>query len=128
MNRRQARETALKVLFQMEVSGTERSTAVRAVNENDIPLDPFVNQLLDKTLNHLNDIDSIISKNLVNWSFDRLGNMDRTILRLAVCELRYFDDIPDTVTINEAVELCRTYSDEQSRRFVNGILSHISKE
>ncbi|MFX3616349.1 MAG: transcription antitermination factor NusB [Sporolactobacillus sp.] len=128
MNRREARQIALQVLFQVSLSGTDRQTAVDAVYEGIEPLDPFVNQLLDKTLQNEEKIDQLINGHLKNWSLKRLGNIDKTILRLAVCELIYFNEIPSTVSINEAVELCRTYSDDKTRIFVNGVLSSIAKE
>lgn len=128
MKRRQSREMALQVLFQMMLSGTDKKTAWDAVSEQDIPVDPFVDRLLDTISVHEKEIDQWISRHLVNWSFDRIGNIDKAILRLAVSELLYFDDIPDTVTISEAVELCRKFSDEKSRKFVNGVLSSITRE
>ncbi|WP_010631970.1 transcription antitermination factor NusB [Sporolactobacillus vineae] len=128
MKRRQSREMALQVLFQMMLSGTDRKTAWEAVNEQDLPEDPFVDRLLDGISGHEKEIDQWIGRHLVNWSFDRIGNIDKAILRLAVCELLYFDDVPDTVTISEAVELCRKFSDEKSRKFVNGVLSSITRE
>ncbi|MET1247815.1 transcription antitermination factor NusB [Sporolactobacillus sp. STCC-11] len=128
MNRRQARKMALQALFQMTLSNTDRVTALEAVHDSGDPTDPFVNHLLDQTLGHEKEIDRLISKHLQNWSLDRVGNIDKTILRLAVCEILYLDDIPVTVSVNEAVELCKIYSDEQTRKFVNGVLSGISKE
>ncbi|TGA96387.1 transcription antitermination factor NusB [Sporolactobacillus shoreae] len=128
MNRRQAREMALQVLFQMTLSSTDRETAIDAVNENGLPVDPYVSRLLDEIGLHEKEIDQLIKEHLVNWSFDRIGNIDKTILRLAVCEMMYFEDVPTTVSINEAIELCRKYSDEVTRKFVNGVLSSISKE
>lgn len=128
MKRRESREMALQVLFQMMLSGTERKMALDAVNEQHVSVDPFVDRLIDGTLNHEKEIDGWIGRHLVNWSFDRVGNIDKAILRLAVCELLYFEDVPDTVTISEAVELCRKFSDEKSRIFVNGVLSNITRE
>lgn len=128
MKRRESREMALQVLFQMMLSGTERKMALDAVNEQHVSVDPFVDRLIDDTLSHEKEIDEWIGRHLVNWSFDRVGNIDKAILRLAVCELLYFEDVPDTVTISEAVELCRKFSDEKSRKFVNGVLSNITRE
>jgi transcription antitermination factor NusB len=128
MKRREAREMALQVLFQMMLSATDRAMALEAVNEQHVRVDPFVDRLLDSTLDHEKEIDQWINRHLVNWSFERIGNIDKAILRLAVCELIYFDDVPDTVTISEAVELCRKFSDEKSRKFVNGVLSNITRD
>lgn len=128
MNRRQAREMALQALFQITLSDTDRETAIEAVKTDSQPVDPFVDRLLNGTMAHEKDIDLLIRKHLAHWSFERVGNIDKTILRLAVCEMLYFDDVPNTVAMNEAIELCKKYSDEQTRRFVNGVLSGISKE
>ncbi|WP_028983831.1 transcription antitermination factor NusB [Sporolactobacillus terrae] len=128
MNRREARQLALQALFQMTLSDIDRKSAIDAVKDEGESVDPFVTRLLDQTLDHEEAIDQLISKHLKNWSLDRVGNIDKTILRLAVCEIMYFDDIPLTVSVNEAVELCKIYSDEQTRKFVNGVLSGISKE
>ncbi|MCQ2011479.1 MAG: transcription antitermination factor NusB [Sporolactobacillus sp.] len=128
MNRREARKMALQALFQMTLSKTDRAMALEAVNDSGKPIDSFVDRLLDQTLKNEEDIDQLISKHLQNWSLDRIGNIDKTILRIAVCEILYFDDIPITVSVNEAIELCKIYSDEQTRKFVNGVLSGISKE
>ena len=112
----------------MSLSGTDERTAIEAASEGKGSVDPYVDRLLAATTAHEQEIDRLIAKHLVNWSFERIGNIDKTILRLAVCEMCYFDDIPASVSINEAVELCRTFSDEQSRKFVNGVLSSIEKE
>ncbi|RYM06016.1 transcription antitermination factor NusB [Sporolactobacillus sp. THM7-7] len=128
MNRRQAREMAMKALFQMSVGNTDQKTAIDVLNNADRAVDPFVTRLLNETTAHLKEIDRLIEKHLTHWSFERIGNIDRTILRLAVCELLYFDDVPNAVCMNEAVELCKRYGDEKTRRFVNGVLSGISGE
>ncbi|RYL92351.1 transcription antitermination factor NusB [Sporolactobacillus sp. THM7-4] len=128
MNRRQAREMALQALFQMTLSGTDQATALESLSEDHQPADPFVDRLLKETTAHSEGIDRLIRKHLDHWSFDRVGNIDKTILRLAVCELLYFDDVPNAVSMNEAIELCKKYGDEQTRKFVNGVLSGISGE
>ncbi|MDD9149301.1 MULTISPECIES: transcription antitermination factor NusB [unclassified Sporolactobacillus] len=129
MNRRQAREMALQALFQITLSDTDKKTAIEAVKKEDgKPVDPFVDRLLNETIAHQQEIDQLIGKHLVHWSFGRIGNIDKTILRLAVCEMLFFNDVPKTVTMNEAIELCKKYGDEETRKFVNGVLSGISKE
>ncbi|MFT8871095.1 MAG: transcription antitermination factor NusB [Sporolactobacillus sp.] len=128
MNRREARQAALQVLFQMTVSGTDKQTAVDAVSDNGTVPDSFAQMLVQRTLDNRQRIDQTISGSLKNWKIGRIGNIDRAILRLAVCEMLYFKDIPNSVSINEAVELCKIYSDDQSRIFVNGVLSGIAAE
>ena len=70
-------------------------------------------------------IDSIMSENLQNWTLNRVASVERTILRIATYELRYMEDIPNNVSINEAVELGNTYGDDKSGKFINGVLSKI---
>ncbi|MFT8364221.1 MAG: transcription antitermination factor NusB [Sporolactobacillus sp.] len=127
MTRREARKIALQVLFQMTLSHTERQIAIEAVTEDAGALDPFAAALVDRTLTNQQTIDSEIANHLKNWSLGRIGNIDKAILRLAVCEMLFFDEIPMTVSMNEAIELCKLFSDEQSRIFVNGVLSSIAK-
>lgn len=88
------------------------------------PIDePFMRSLVQGTLRHLPEIDAEIKKFLRNWDFQRIANVDRAILRLAFYEIMFCEDVPEKVVLNEAVELAKTFSDEQSYRFVNGVLS-----
>ncbi|MFV0561103.1 MAG: transcription antitermination factor NusB [Enterococcus sp.] len=74
---------------------------------------------LDETIgNHLKD----------NWTIQRISKMDLVILRIAIFEMRYVTDVPATVALNEAIELAKTFSDDRSRKFVNGVLSNVLKE
>ena len=77
---------------------------------------------------HLEEIDQLIRENLVNWSFDRLTKVSVAVMRIAICEMRYLDDIPLNVSINEAVELTKTYSGPEDAAFVNGVLGSIAKK
>ena len=72
---------------------------------------------------HLKDIDKDIESNLVNWKMNRISRVDLSILRLSLCEIKYDDSIPNKVSVNEAVELSKTFSDEKSRKYINGILT-----
>lgn len=123
MNRRQAREKALQALFQIEVGGTTPEDAIENVTED--ASDPFLVELVTRTVDHLNEIDTIIKRYLIKWPFERLGNVDKAIMRLAVSEFLYFEKIPVKVTLNEAIEMAKTFGDDDSRRFTNGVLSKI---
>ncbi|MGA9468231.1 MAG: transcription antitermination factor NusB, partial [Exiguobacterium marinum] len=79
-------------------------------------------------LEHIEDIDALLVENLKNWRLDRLGNVERTILRMATFELLYVETIPENVTINEAVELAKSFADEEAGKLVNGVLGNIIKE
>ena len=74
---------------------------------------------------HLAEIDEKISRYAVNWTIDRIAKVDLAILRLAIFELEYRPDIPPIVSINEAVDLAKTFSSAESKRFVNGILDKV---
>jgi transcription antitermination protein NusB len=122
MKRRIARERALQALFQIDVSKTDPEEAINNVSEED---DPFLRQLVFGTVEHLSEIDSLIEENLEYWTLDRLGNVDRALLRMAVYEMKYLEDIPFSVSMDEAVEIAKIYGDEKSGKFINGVLSKI---
>ncbi|WP_033828452.1 transcription antitermination factor NusB [Bacillus andreraoultii] len=123
MNRRASREKALQAMFQVDVGKTDKESAYLHVlgNEKD---DGFLKELFFGTLNHLNEIDQTIAEYLENWSLERLANVDRNLLRIAVYEMKYMD-VPNTVTINEAIEIAKRFGDEKSSKFINGVLSKV---
>ncbi len=116
MNRSTAREKALQTLFQYDVGKTDLKDAYVHVLGDDNK-NEFLERLVFGTREHLEEIDELIKKHLEKWSFHRLANVDRNILRIAVFELKYMDDIPGNVTINEAVEIAKRFGDEKSGRF-----------
>jgi N utilization substance protein B len=153
--RRLAREKALQFLFQHEVNPTgslateldgfwadqwrvmreERGETTPAEGEpmpppttDDAAVRAFADGLVQGTLDHLGDIDTELSRVMINWSLHRLAAVDRNILRMAVFELRHRNDIPPVVTINEAIDIARKFSTEDSGKFVNGILDRIKGE
>ena len=121
MKRREAREKAIQTLFQLDNSEMTVEEAIGYIVET--PLDPFYELLVRGTAEHLTEIDDKITNKLENWSIDRLPKIERTVLRLAVYELLHNEEVPDRVIMNEAIELCKTFGDEKSGRFVNGVLS-----
>lgn len=122
MNRHQAREKAFQLLFQLELNKRELPEAFKD-DEGTALQDPFLMKLVEGVTAQKDDIDSLISSHLENWSFDRLATAERTILRIAAYEISYMEDIPTNVSINEAVELANKYGDQKSGKFVNGVLS-----
>lgn len=127
MKRRHAREKAIQVLFQIDVTDTDPREALEHVlNEGEG--DEFLSELVFGTLENLEKIDEVIKENLVNWSFSRIGNVDRSVLRMASYEMVLRDDIPVNVSLNEAVELAKLFGGEESGRFVNGVLSKIMQK
>jgi len=120
MKRRQARELALQALFQVDNNEISVEEAIGHVTEEQ---DEFLTQLVKGTIEHKEQIDASLVARLENWSLERLPKIERTVLRIAVYELLYTEDIPAKVVINEALEVCKVYGDEKSSRFVNGVLS-----
>ncbi|WP_243386378.1 transcription antitermination factor NusB [Bacillus kexueae] len=124
MKRRTAREKALQALFQVDLSDIPPNEAIEHVLDGKEG-DEFLNRLVHGTIEHLQTIDELIKPHLMKWKLERLANVDRTILRMATFEMRFEESIPHDVSINEAIELAKTFGDEKSSRFVNGVLSNV---
>ncbi|MGG0667939.1 transcription antitermination factor NusB [Sporosarcina koreensis] len=126
MKRREAREKAVQTLFQLDNTEMSIEEAIPYIMER--PINPFYESLVKGTTEHREEVDKVLSSKLENWSLDRLPKIERTILRLAVYELLYHEDVPHKVILNEAVELCKQFGDEKSGRFVNGVLSKFEEK
>ena len=123
-SRHELRETIFRILFQMENTDLEISELLD-LEESDIADNEYVNTTLAGIFTNREQIDSIIENNLKDWKLDRLSKMDRQILRIATYEI-LFSDIPYKVSINEAVELSKIYSEkDDSYKFINGVLKGI---
>ena len=128
--RRDSREVVYKILFAELFSGETSSDfdnlmfSEQNLNGEDIN---FANQLLSKIRENQQEINEIISTFSKGYKFERLYSTDKCALIIAVCELKYFDDIPNVVSIDEALTLVRKYSTEESLNFVNGILASLKK-
>ena len=130
--RHHAREVALQVLYFWEVgraSPDQALTSFFAEHEPDAAegVRTFAEQLVRGTIDEVGALDEIIARHSENWRLDRLAVVDRTILRLAVWELRHEAETPPAVVIDEAIELARTFSTDDSVRFINGVLDAIRK-
>ena len=125
MNRRLARELALQTLYSVEVGRHEPAQALADVAEGaDLGEDrAFVRDLVLGTLESSEECDSVIVPLLQGWTIERLPTLDRLLLRMGVYELRHRRETPPAVVINEAVELAKKFSTEDSGRFVNGVLA-----
>ena len=127
MKRRTAREKALQTLFQIDVSNIDPKEAItHALDEQES--DPFFEELVFGVLEQKDKLDDMISQHLVNWKLDRIANVDRAILRLSVYEMVYLEDIPVSVSMNEAIELAKLFGDDKAPKFVNGVLSNIKND
>ena len=130
--RRKAREYALQMLFQWDITRdsidqVSASFFQNQPEESQVVVD-FANQLLTGTVEHVEQIDEYIRRHAENWRLDRMATVDRNILRLAVQEFLYDKETPKTVVINEAIEIARRFSAQESPQFINGVLDSIKKE
>ena len=129
--RRRARELSLQGLYGWEISGNAVDLVLDDISNREKPDDDilmFTTDLLKKTIEHKEVLDREVALVVENWEFGRITLIDRLILRLALCELLHFEEIPPKVTINEAIDLAKEYSTAQSGRFVNGILDSLYRK
>ena len=129
--RRKSRELALQALYQGELAGQNGHLDFQdfcAHFQVDKKATPYAKKLLDGVLEKGTAIDKLISNHAENWRLERMSVIDRNILRLAVYEVHYQDDVPVSVAINEAVEIAKRYSTDDSGSFINGILDAMAKD
>lgn len=129
--RRKSREFALQVLYQIEITQQNSLQAIHQVRENFWPpgdQDEFAQQIILGVMDHRQEIDRLIESHSEHWRLDRISVIDRNILRIAIFELLYCDEIPPKVTLNEAIDLGKRFGSEESGSFINGILDRIQKE
>jgi N utilization substance protein B len=130
MKRRRSREYALQILFQIELTGNKLSDELLDEfwenNKEDDEVKQFTYTIVSSTLQNLETIDSAIQKAAEHWVLERMAAIDRNILRAATYEILYRADIPPSVAINEALEIAKKYSTEDSAPFINGILDKIA--
>lgn len=130
--RRQAREAALQALYFWEVGRTAPEEAIDSVFAEHLPDAPEAVRAFAETLTRgavisHQEIDGLIEKQSSHWRLDRLAVIDKSILRLAVWELQHQPETPPAVIVNEALELARTFSGDESVKFINGVLDGIRK-
>ena len=87
----------------------------------------YIKEVMKSVVDHKEEIDEIIKNSLINWTIDRVSKVNLTIVRLAIAEMLYINDVPEVVAINEAIELTKKYSDDKSVSFVNGALDKAFK-
>jgi N utilization substance protein B len=129
--RRQAREAALQSLYEIDCARHAPEEALRhRVEEDGLPPDgaEFARALVNGVLEHRAALDAIIAKHAPEWPVDQLAVVDRNILRIALFELMYMQDVPLKVAVNEAVELGKTFGSDAAPRFVNGVLGAFLRE
>jgi N utilization substance protein B len=132
--RRLGRERALQALYQLEndtkLGSQGALDAAWTAHDDEGPRDPaadtFARELIAGVQRNLVDIDKMIEDHSHNWRLDRMQRIDRNVLRIGVFELKHLKEIPRKVTINEAVELAKTFGNEASSSFINGLLDRIA--
>ncbi len=142
MSRRLARESAIQFLYSVDLNKNENHEEMLAdffdaenednkdklrdmMSENDIV---FTEEIIRGTVNNLQHIDLLIQNNTTGWTKERIAKVDLAILRLALYEIIFRSDIPESVSINEAIEIAKKFSTDESGGFVNGILGKIVRE
>lgn len=129
--RRSGRELAFRLLFQCDVGGLpleEVLAMAYAATECSHEVWTFAEELARGAWDAREQTNAIISKYSAGWTLDRMPNADRNLLRLAVYEILHHEEIPQSVSINEAVELAKQYSTQESAKFINGILGNFVRE
>ncbi|MDP8253913.1 MAG: transcription antitermination factor NusB [Candidatus Kaelpia aquatica] len=126
--RTKSREIALKALYRVDISKEPLSEVLDDIlgRERDKDIKKFAQELTTNTLDNISVLDGLITKHALNWKLDRMAAIDRNILRLAGYELLFCSNIPPKVSINEAIELAKKYGDQDSGKFINGILDKIA--
>ena len=130
MGRKEAREKAMHFLFQLDM---QNDYSMDFINKSLEYLEfegnqnSYIEKIIFLFIENKDPIDKLIMENSKEWKINRIAKVDLAILRVAITEINYFEDIPESVSINEAVELAKTFSTEESGSFINGILGNIVK-
>lgn len=128
MTRKQERDKAFCLIFEKSFKDDSCEEILElAESISEFELTEYTKDLFIGVFGNLEFIDGVISKYLKNWSINRISKADLSLLRLAVYEIKFCDDIPENVTINEIVELAKVYCGEKSPAYINGVLGSISR-
>tara|TARA_R110000868_G_scaffold304437_17_gene565312 strand:+ start:45243 stop:45707 length:465 start_codon:yes stop_codon:yes gene_type:complete len=126
INRRLVRETVLQSIYAYKQSGDAvqhiADSIIKETLSSEKEARRFAEKLFFRTLEHETEFNELVTSQIQNWDINRLAMIDLIVLKMALCEFIYFEEIPTKVTINEAIEIVKKYSTAKSGRFVNGIL------
>lgn len=130
MTRREARELIMKMLYEVSFQPEKDTDTILNNYLNDVKgkIKTFIIDEFKGILKHQTELDEMITNSLENWSIDRMAKVDHMLLRMATYELKWGEDIPEKVAINEAIEIAKVYSTDKSPQFINGILGNIVKK
>lgn len=129
ITRHQAREVAVQMLYQMDINEEGLVKNLEKLHQERPELNlrgSFLSTILEGTYQQVREIDELVDENIDNWKMERIGKVERNIIRLAVYEILYESDIPVAVSIDEAVELAKDFNDQEAGKFVNGILGKLT--
>jgi transcription antitermination protein NusB len=129
--RRVGRECALQMLYELDIGRNAKDEILETfwqMNEHPEKVRDFANRLFEGSIARMKEIDKIIQQHTMNWRLSRMAVVDRNILRLAVFEFLSDNKTPETVVINEALEVAKKFSTHESAQFVNGVLDSIKKD
>ncbi len=131
MGRRASREAAMKLLYQLEFQKDDKKEQISIALEDESFTQKdkqYIEDIIDGVHNNIELIDSVIENKATGWKIGRLSKIDLSILRIGIYEILKRDDIPYSVSVNEAVELAKKYSNEDAGAFVNGLLAKVTKD
>ena len=129
MTRREAREQAFILIFEKSFQvDSEINELVCFAEENEVFVsDDYSVKLATDAFENVEKIDEIVSSNLKGWNYSRISKVAKAILRMAVCEMLFYEDIPVSVSINEAVEIAKKFAGENDPSYINGVLGSVAK-
>ena len=129
MTRKKAREEAFILIFEKVFNDCSVEEILEiAAEARDLEADDYIKTVFSGVYENVSEIDSIISENAVGWKIERISKTALCILRLSIFEIKYMEDIPASVSINEAVEIAKKYASGEDASFINGILSTVVKK
>ena len=133
MKRRELREHIFRLLFRIEFNEADDMPEQVALYMEDIPMatekdQEYIEAKYQAIVDHLEEIDRMLNEAAEGWKVSRMGKVELSIMRLAAYEIRYDEDVPESVAINEAVEITKKYATQEDASFVNGLLGAFSKE
>jgi len=129
--RRRGRERALQFLFSLDFNGhtwQEKLEDFWVINPVKPGAKQYAEELIQGVSRHLDELDGEIAGSLDNWTPDRIGYVERAVLRIALYEMRHCADVPDSVAINEALEVTKIFGSEDAPKFINGVLDRLKRK
>ncbi len=123
MTRREERKRIVQLIYQLNITGDEQLAA-----RDKLGLTDFQLEVLAAFIENRSQIDQTIIRSLKKWNYHTIGKIDLSCIQLALCELLYIESIPSKVSINEAIEMAKVYGDDDTPKFVNGVLRALSDD